>query len=181
MELSNPFNPGKWGKTYKEVAGWTPEPCDGVIIIPAYDAPGEFIAGIPYVGSDEIDFPSIRKHPPLLPSPEWINAQDNPREVAIAALERAWQVGQFIQADDETREGCYHLTLMRGEEYHQVAFMVLKPFPTVTHPTTPEAVDARLARFYAMDIGDPVLARCASDCFTVLKPWADAINWGGAE
>ena len=80
--MDNPFTPAEWGETY-DLAGskWKAGPGLYVLVVEACGKIDE--------ASHYPCWMAAPPHKPLLPPPAWVNEQDNPREVAIAALERA--------------------------------------------------------------------------------------------
>jgi len=90
---------------------------------------------------------------PLLPSPPFINAlpPEQRRPAAIAALERA---------------GC------KSPSWDGFVYLW---FTDRTHIAIDRCGRTTISLQY---VDDPVLARYAADCFTVIQPWVDAISWG---
>jgi len=87
----------------------------------------------------------------LLPSPAWINAQSDPRAVAIAALERAgFERGTSRLELELTSDDNATLALLMEPEHYPGVYV---------------------------DTHDPALARYAVDCFAVLHQWASEVKW----
>lgn len=129
---------------------WTPEPKskkDAVFIADS----GEIFTISPRYVKTKPEEGWCEENMPLLPSPAEINAQDNPRAVAIAALERA---GFELYMDDvmEIYWGDNRINGYLSIDSGDVLFKILSY--------------------------DPALALYAAETFDTIKQWADAIEWG---
>ncbi len=125
--------------------------CDGNIFSLYHNTKPEFIEGESLVDYRE----RVR---PLLPSPELINQQPNPREVAIAALGRAG----FRQ---RMTDCCITI---ESSEYGEIEICIHQGMPS----------DLIGECSLEMESLNPDSAQYAVDCFKVLKAWVDAIEWG---
>ena len=145
---NNKFKAATWGKTYNLAgAEWTPVgptgkglECylDGMITI--REAPHDGV----------LSTKTFIYANPLLPSHHFVNAQSDPRAVAIAALERAgFAAGHF-------KEG-------------------MCPYVKVNSHSTIRVIgpECRIDQ----TAHDPALSRYAQECFEVLHAWASKINW----
>ena len=148
MNINNPFTLATWGDSYNlEGVLWTATLTLNTVVA---DQDGNL-----YTAGHYQHHLQETPHFPLLPSPAFVNAQPDPRAVAIAALERAGfrrqQQGLLLIALDSNKPP--------------------QSFVLVYRVGDPVHVELE------MYTCDRALARYATDCFDVLHEWASQVKW----
>ena len=151
-KIKSPFAEAEWGETeILHELRWVPKPGAGMVFL-CVGKPSAYYHELTSNDKTMIKDTFV----PLLPSPDLINQQPNPRKVATAALERAGATTEYKKTDSPD--------LME----------------ILLHGTASIWIEPRgdnLIELWFENLTDPTLAQYAVDCFKVLKAWCDKINW----